>query len=327
MNEKQSSLSGQTGTSTMASGAGLTTSQTTGAASGAGKAIVQDAKQVASEVAGQAKQQVATKIEDKKDKAAQGLSSVATAIRQTGESLRDHDQLGVMPYVDGVADQIERLSDYVMTSDVGQIVGEAESFARREPVIFLGGAFLLGLVGARFLKASAPAPTYEGGYLGENSYDYIRDEPRSGYGRGERVSYGGSYGTREGVRTQQQYATGTGGDYRSGQMSERGASAGGTYGAGSSYGSGAGSRNVGSEAGTGSRGGYGSGTSTGGTYGAGSGVGSGASTGGTSGVTPGVSTTPAAGLGLEGDVHRSGKTLPGTGKPAPDKGASSTGQK
>lgn len=346
MNEKQTSLSGQTGATTTVGSTGLTASQQTGAVAEAGKSIVEDAKHVASEVAGQAKQQVSTKIEGQKDKAAQGLSSVATALRQTSESLKEQDQLGVTQYFEGFADQVERLSDYVLSSNVGQLVEEAEGFARREPAIFLGSAFLLGLVGARFLKSSTPAPSYAGGeYLSENSYDHIRDEnaPRRG------VSYGGTYAQRDGRVA---YGSTGGREYRGGGDAgsgtsvdrERARGVSGTYGSGSpggsvggTYGGGTGSSGLGSGTGaglgtgTGLGGGSGlsggtgsslgsgtgmgtssgSGTSTGGTYGSGAGAGS---TGGAYGVgTTGTGTGSMGGSGTStGGTYGSGTSTGGT---------------
>jgi len=49
---------------------------------------------------------------------------------------------------------VENWADYVQQTDVRQMADRVESFARREPAIFLGGAFALGLLGARFLKSS-----------------------------------------------------------------------------------------------------------------------------------------------------------------------------
>ena len=34
------------------------------------------------------------------------------------------------------------------------MIGDVGDFARREPALFLGGAFVLGLMGGRFMKAS-----------------------------------------------------------------------------------------------------------------------------------------------------------------------------
>jgi hypothetical protein len=38
-------------------------------------------------------------------------------------------------------------------TDARQIIGNVEDAARRQPLLFLGGAFALGLVAARVLKA------------------------------------------------------------------------------------------------------------------------------------------------------------------------------
>jgi hypothetical protein len=46
------------------------------------------------------------------------------------------------------------LSDYLRDKSLTDVVGDVERFARREPVIFVGGAFLIGLLGSRFLKSS-----------------------------------------------------------------------------------------------------------------------------------------------------------------------------
>jgi hypothetical protein len=37
-----------------------------------------------------------------------------------------------------------------------QLVGEVETFVRREPVLFLTGAFALGFFASRFFKSSSP---------------------------------------------------------------------------------------------------------------------------------------------------------------------------
>jgi hypothetical protein len=56
---------------------------------------------------------------------------------------------------------VERWADYVQNTDAREMANRVESFARREPGLFLGGAFALGLVGARFLKSSRRERGYE----------------------------------------------------------------------------------------------------------------------------------------------------------------------
>jgi hypothetical protein len=119
-------------------------------------------------VVGQVQEQATTRLDRQKETAATGLSSVADAVRQVGQNLRGQgeEQGAIVQYAaqygDKAADQIERLTDYLRRNDATQLVREVEGFARRQPALFLGGAFLLGLAGARFLKSSRPAPELPG---------------------------------------------------------------------------------------------------------------------------------------------------------------------
>jgi hypothetical protein len=116
------------------------------------------ANQIASDVTEQAKEKVNATIDAQREKAAGSLGGVADALRQGGRALREHDTTTPAEYVDRAAEQIERIGDYVRSRTLGQLVGDAEEFARREPAIFFGGAFALGLIATRFLKSSEPGP-------------------------------------------------------------------------------------------------------------------------------------------------------------------------
>ncbi|HEX7071536.1 MAG TPA: hypothetical protein VF190_12050 [Rhodothermales bacterium] len=112
----------------------------------------------ARERAGDAAETARAKAEDiagsQKQRATGQLESISSALRQTSGSLRSNQQETIADYVERAASQIDRLSDYVRTRSVGELFDEAQDFARREPALFLGGAFLLGIAGSRFLKAS-----------------------------------------------------------------------------------------------------------------------------------------------------------------------------
>lgn len=145
-----------------------TTSRAPGAQS-AGDAVretADQAKETVGQVAGQAKQQVNSRLTTQKDLAAQSLGGVAQALRTTGQQLREQDQAGMTGYIERIADEVERFSGYIGQRDVGELLGDVEQFARRQPTLFLGGAFVLGLLGARFLKSSAPQrdPYQSAGY-------------------------------------------------------------------------------------------------------------------------------------------------------------------
>ncbi len=105
----------------------------------------------------QARQTVTAQVATQKQKASEALSAVAHALRETSTQMRSTDQAAIGEYTTKAADQVERLSGFLRDRDVSDILHEAEQFARRQPAAFLGGAFVLGLLGARFLKSSRPA--------------------------------------------------------------------------------------------------------------------------------------------------------------------------
>jgi len=114
--------------------------------------IASDTKNAAIQVGSQVRDTAVSVAEDRRHKAASGLGSVAEALRHTGENMQDK---GPAEYVARAADQIDRVSSYFENTSFDQMVGQVENFARREPAIFIGGSFVLGLLGARFLKSSS----------------------------------------------------------------------------------------------------------------------------------------------------------------------------
>jgi len=97
-------------------------------------------------------------------------------------------------YTETLSQQVEKLSGYLERQDLSGLMSDVERFARRNPAIFLGGAFALGILAARFLKSSTPAPNRAlvaaggGNYL---STDF--DTTPSSLGS---ASTGGSFGER-----------------------------------------------------------------------------------------------------------------------------------
>lgn len=89
----------------------------------------------------------------KKD-AALTLSSVASTLLNSSSQLKDEQQAMAGEYVGKAAEQIDRLAQYIQNADPGQLADEVQRFARRRPAVFIGAAFALGVIGARFLKSS-----------------------------------------------------------------------------------------------------------------------------------------------------------------------------
>ena len=89
-----------------------------------------------------------------KDRGIDALGSVTQAVRSTTQKLRDERHDTIATYVDQAADQIETWSRQLREKDVNEILTDVHRLARRQPAAFIGSAFALGLIGARFLKSS-----------------------------------------------------------------------------------------------------------------------------------------------------------------------------
>lgn len=110
----------------------------------------------AHKVVDQAKDAVADQVSERQRKGASNLDTVAKALHKTSEDLADNV---AAPYVEKAAAALDRMAGSVRNARLSDILAKTESFARREPLLFMGGAFALGLVAARFLKSSARTPS------------------------------------------------------------------------------------------------------------------------------------------------------------------------
>jgi hypothetical protein len=100
------------------------------------------------------RQGATTQLGNQKDRATDGIGSVAQAVRQTTQHLREQRHDTIARYVDEAANQLERFSQRLREKDVNEMMRDAQQFARRRPAVFIGSAFALGVIGARFLKSS-----------------------------------------------------------------------------------------------------------------------------------------------------------------------------
>jgi len=170
-----------------------------------GKQAVQHGKEMAGGLLDKAREQVKTQLVTQKDNAASGLNDVAEALSVSSSHLQEHGQEAVAQLGDRAAEKITQFSGYLREHDLDDVVHEVESFARRQPELFIGAAVLLGLVAARFLKSSAPisaanamAPRPSGqtnGSAGNGTYaSKGYDQPKANEGR-QITPYAESNGT------------------------------------------------------------------------------------------------------------------------------------
>lgn len=100
-------------------------------------------------------------IEDGKHKVTSGLDGIASVLGKTTEELQSTDFKQIAPYGERLQHLTQDFSDYLKNAKAGDLLHDAEALARRQPALFLGGAFALGLVAARFLKSSSGTSSSE----------------------------------------------------------------------------------------------------------------------------------------------------------------------
>lgn len=105
-------------------------------------------------VLGGIQQRVTSRVDQQKNRAADGLGGIADVFRNASNELRNENET-IASYVDMASDQMRRFADQIREKGVADMVDDVHAFARRRPALFIGGAFLIGLGIARFLKASA----------------------------------------------------------------------------------------------------------------------------------------------------------------------------
>jgi hypothetical protein len=156
---------------------------------GSGQDPLADAGQQAGESIGQIAERATnlgyTRADTGREQVAHSLTTLASGIRRASSDIAG-EQPALANVTETAAEQTDRIARYLQQTDAREIVHNVEDLARRQPLLFLGGAFVLGLAASRLLKAAS------GGSQGD--------------GNGQRPAYRSGYGTG--------YSTSTGSDYR-----------------------------------------------------------------------------------------------------------------
>ncbi len=150
--------------------------------------IKQQAGQMAGQFVDQARGQVSQQLDSQKARAADSLGSVARALRSTSEHLRTQQQEPIAGATEQAAQVVENVAGYLRDARIEDLAAGGEDFARRQPALFLGGAFALGFMAVRFLKSSGSS--MESGGYGQESGS--RSSYGAQYGSGASMSSGGS---------------------------------------------------------------------------------------------------------------------------------------
>jgi len=116
------------------------------------------------------RQGATAQLSTQKDRATDGLGSLAQAVRQSTQPFRENNQDAIAQYIERAADQLEQFSTRLRQRDVNELVEDVQQFARRQPAVFIGAAFAVGMVAARFLKSSNRNRQYGYGQQFDRAY-------------------------------------------------------------------------------------------------------------------------------------------------------------
>ena len=117
------------------------------------------ARDASRELKDTAKETARSMLGEQQHAAAGGLGQFAATLRKAAHEGGDGAQAPFARIAESAADGLERLSTSLRERNLDGLVGDLESFARRQPVVFFGAAMVTGFLAMRFLKASnRPAP-------------------------------------------------------------------------------------------------------------------------------------------------------------------------
>ncbi|MCU0618438.1 MAG: hypothetical protein MUF21_04505 [Gemmatimonadaceae bacterium] len=147
------------------------------------------ARELAQKAQETAKTRARSTVDSGRTRAAETIETVAQTLRGSTDQLREQEHPEIGRYIAVAADRMESLANYLRNTETDELVRRAESYARRQPALFLGGAFVVGLLGARFLKSSRRAQVGNGAHALHDTHEHevgiaTFDERAGGMGAG-----------------------------------------------------------------------------------------------------------------------------------------------
>lgn len=132
-----------------------------------------DATENVGQLAGRAADLGIQQADRGRTQAAEGIGQVAQSIRRVSADMQT-EQPTIANAATTAADQAERVAQYLRQTDARQIISGVEDVARRQPILFIGGAFLIGIAASRFIKAAGGGQGTQANRAGYNT-DYRSD--------------------------------------------------------------------------------------------------------------------------------------------------------
>lgn len=97
-------------------------------------------------------------FDEQKSVIASQADHMAAALHQAAGRLRDDGDAVASNYVDWAADGLQRMSSGLGSTDLDYMLRRTGELIRRQPVLAIGGAVLIGIAVSRFLRHSSRYP-------------------------------------------------------------------------------------------------------------------------------------------------------------------------
>jgi hypothetical protein len=110
-------------------------------------------KSKAADVAHAAADRARSEAETRKGAAAGTIDQLADAVDNVGGNLSDSPTLS--RYASELSGSMHSLAERLRSRSIDDVANDVRSLARRNPTVFIAGSIAIGLLGARFLKATA----------------------------------------------------------------------------------------------------------------------------------------------------------------------------
>jgi len=120
---------------------------------------------------GQARGRLSDQVDQRSTQAGERIAGTASDVRSIAQELRSQGKDTPANLAEQVANQTDRVGDYLKDASGDRILRDVEDFARRQPMLVAAGALALGFAASRFLKASSSrryASSY--GISGDGAY-------------------------------------------------------------------------------------------------------------------------------------------------------------
>lgn len=117
--------------------------------------VAGEAQEKARDAAGKAQENVRQQVDQRSTEAGERVAGTAQDLRSVGEELRKQGKDTPAKLADQAADQTEKVGSYLKEKGPDEMLHDVEDFGRQRPWAVLAGGLALGVVAARFLKASS----------------------------------------------------------------------------------------------------------------------------------------------------------------------------